>query len=137
MLAMKKLSEMVTTPVLTSLLAVLLCSNCVYASPLPPRLFKRSFFLPHEITCDSPVTVGDGMLRDVMMISSDMNGDEKLSEAEITWFYRNIVNFSAYVSQTFGRSFIDIADLDHDGLLDNDELLCMLGAMDAGIWTKR
>lgn len=137
MLEMNRLREILTTPVITSLIAILLCSNFVHTSPLTRRIFKRSYNLPHDLTCDSPVTMGDGMLRDMMMIASDRNRDNKLSEAEITWFYRNVVQYSAYVSQTFGRYFIDIADLDHDGLLNNEELLCMLGAMSASSWTKR
>lgn len=55
-----------------------------------------------------------------MMIAADFNKDGKLSESEIAWFYRNMVQYSAYVAQTYGRSFIEIADLDHDGRLDSD-----------------
>lgn len=64
--------------------------------------------------------MSDGFLRDLMMHTADLNGDHKLSAYEIAWFYRNIVQYTDYVAEVYGSSFIEIADLDHDGLLDSD-----------------
>lgn len=55
-----------------------------------------------------------------MMQTADLNGDHKLSEYEIAWFYRHVVSYTDYVANVYGSSFIDIADMDHDGLLDGD-----------------
>lgn len=66
--------------------------------------------------------MSDGILRDFMMHTADLNGDNKLSSHEIAWFYRNVVLYTDYVANVYGRSFIDIADMDHDGLLDGDGL---------------
>lgn len=133
---MDKLQEMIISAIMvSSLTIILLISTSAIAAPVE----KRSYHLPETINCEPPisVTVGDGLLRDMMMIVADSNHDGKLSETEITLFYRNVIQYTYYVARTYGRSFIEIADLDHDGLLDSDELLCMLGAMSASTWTRR
>ncbi|XP_045207092.2 uncharacterized protein LOC123559394 isoform X2 [Mercenaria mercenaria] len=130
---MERLQDIVMTTVIFSLTFILLNSSSTLASPIG----KRSNQLPIELNCDSPVSVGDGLLRDMMMMVADFDHDGKVSETEIAWFYRNMVLYTPYVAYTFGRSFIEIADLDHDNLLDSSELLCMLGAMSASNWTRR
>ena len=69
---------------------------------------------------ENQLYMSDGLLRDFMMQTADLNGDHKLSEYEIAWFYRHVVAYTAYVSEVYGSSFIAIADMDHDGLLDGD-----------------
>ena len=62
--------------------------------------------------------MGDGLLRDMMLLVSDYNMDGALSEQEITFFYREVLEYTYYVAHTYGRSFIEIADLDHDDTLN-------------------
>ena len=62
--------------------------------------------------------LADGILRDLMMIRGDHNGDNKLSASEITWFYRYFVHYSEFVAKTYGERFISIADHNGDRLLD-------------------
>ena len=61
----------------------------------------------------------DEMLRDLMMIRGDRNGDNKLSASEITWFYRYFVHYPEFVAKTYGERFISLADQNGDGLLDD------------------
>ncbi|WAR04995.1 hypothetical protein MAR_020364, partial [Mya arenaria] len=77
------------------------------------------------------------MLRDFMMFTADFDNDGKLSESEITWFYRNVARYDDYVAELYGSGFIEIADYDNDGLLNPEELLRMLLALDAHHWTNK
>ncbi|XP_060573995.1 uncharacterized protein LOC132731760 [Ruditapes philippinarum] len=127
------LQEIIMTTVVLSLAILLLNSRSSLAAPIE----KRSQHLPIHLFCDSPITVGDGLLRDMMFLVGDEDMDGLLSEHEIASFYRETVHYTDYVAQTYGRSFIEIADLDHDGTLNPDEMLCMLSAMSASSWTRR
>ena len=69
------------------------------------------------------ITLGVGILRDVMMMRSDANRDGKLSASEIESFYRQF--YPTYVARMYGQEFIRIADTDHDGLLDQHGEHCL------------
>lgn len=121
------------TMLVVSVVSLLLALSAAHASTL--RLRSRS---TDEIDDDiSQMHLADGILRDLMMIRSDHNRDNKLSASEITWFYRYFVHYSEFVAKTYGERFISIADHNGDGLLDGQELLRMLVAMNAVDILKR
>ena len=62
----------------------------------------------------------DHILCDLMMLTGDRDGDLKLSATEIRDFYRNAVSYHIDVATRYGNSFIEIADINGDGLLDRD-----------------
>lgn len=118
------------------LTACILCctSAMIQAAIIQERSYNNLGF---TFNPNGHMHIADGMLRDLMMLTADQNRDNKLSEAEITWFYRNVALYSDYVSQQYGQMFTEYADTDNDGLLDPDELLHMLVAMEASNWTRR
>jgi len=76
------------------------------------------------------------MLRTLMFYTADLNRDNKMSEQELTWFFRNIVRYDDYVAQLYGRRFIRLLDGDNDGGLNRDGTTC-LQKLTWFIWTIR
>ncbi|KAL4229521.1 hypothetical protein ACF0H5_012561 [Mactra antiquata] len=119
--------DLATALVVFSFTIFLQCSTTV-GSPL----HRRSIHL----NTNQGLTVSDGFVRDIMIITSDLDRDNLMSSAEIAYFYNQVAGYNEYASQLLGDSFIEHGDLDGDHLLDEHELLVWLQTIGTR-WTRR
>jgi len=56
----------------------------------------------------------------MFMVADHSPRDNKLSQDELTWWFRNYEGMDGYVSRQASRTFIRLLDDDHDGALNAD-----------------